>query len=392
MQELRAIISELASFPTSHPVVSLYLDTRWRDQHQRDRVRLFFQDRSREAVRLFGEGSDAGKAIARTLGTLSTWLDDVVNQAILPGTQGLAVFASTASDSPREYAIPEPFSQALYVDTRARIFPLLSVTSRDLPALLVSVDSHGAEILEWRLGEVLDLGAVERSIPPRHKSGGWSQRKFARNLERIIHDVWKESAEVLDQLLLQNGQLAIVLFGQENNLRGFEALLSARVRGHIIGMRPQPPDDSALVRIASEVIEEESVARDFVMVHHILRQGLSERHGTVGLEQTLIASNERRIRMLTLSSRFDASGYLCGTCSGLWRTGATGCVFCGSRTEAVPLREELSRRCLSEGGDVRIIPEGGPLETYGGVGSLLRHLTGQDRPVPRERLEVAATV
>jgi peptide chain release factor subunit 1 len=304
----------------------------------------------------------------------------------------MAVFASVNGDLLREYSIPEPLEQAFYVDSHPRLFPLMKVTSRDIPALLVPVDSHGADILEWRLGEVASRGSVERNIPPRHKSGGWSQRKLARNLARIIHDVWKECAEVLDQLLLQNGDLAIVLFGQETNVRNFEALLSTRVRGHIIGMRPQPPHESAMRQAAAEIIGEESVARDFALVHHILRQGLAERHGTAGLDQTLIASNERRVRLLTLSSRFDVSGYLCHTCGGLWRTGATGCVFCGAPTETVPLREELTRRCLREGGDVRIVPEGGPLEAYGGVGSLLRHLTGHDRRASEATGEISASL
>lgn len=392
MQELRAIVSELDSLPGGQPVVSLYLDTRWRDEQQRDRVRLFFQDRSREAVRLFGEGSETGRAISRTLATLGAWLDEVVNQSAVPGTQGLAAFASVSQDLVREYGMPEPLAQALYVDAHPRLFPLVEATSRDFPVLLVSVDSHGADILEWRLGEVIERRSIERVVPSRHRSGGWAQRKFARNLTRIIHDVWKECAEVLDHLLLQNGELALIFFGQENNVRGFEALLSSRVRGHIIGMRPQPPHEAALLQAAAEVVGEESVARDFALVHHILRQGLSERHGTVGLEQTLIASNERRVRLLTLAARFDVSGYLCGTCGALWNTGATGCVFCGAPTEAVPLREELTRRCIVEGGDVRIVPSGGPLDAYGGVGSLLRHLTGHDKRVTVMTAETSASV
>ena len=43
--DLRARMAELAKIgKTEAPVVSVYLDTRWSDEHQRDRVRIFLKN------------------------------------------------------------------------------------------------------------------------------------------------------------------------------------------------------------------------------------------------------------------------------------------------------------------------------------------------------------
>ncbi len=51
--DLKARLAELARIqPASTPVVSVYLNTHWADEHQRDRVRIFLKNelaRAREA-------------------------------------------------------------------------------------------------------------------------------------------------------------------------------------------------------------------------------------------------------------------------------------------------------------------------------------------------------
>jgi peptide chain release factor subunit 1 len=254
--------------------------------------------------------------------------------------------------------------------------------SLDRPVFLVSIDSKGAQLLEWKTGAVVNEEEIERRIMSRHKMGGWSQRHYNQHIKRIIEGVWKECADLLQQRCIEEPSADVILFGQEANLRNFEKHLPEAVRDRIIGMRPMPSDRLALYDVAREVINEERVGREFATVHRILRQGLSDRSGTVGLEETLVALNERRVRILALSRRFDVTGFRCTNCDALWHTGSTGCVFCGNRTEAVGLREEASRRCVAEGGDVVVAPDGGPLDAYRGIGALLRHLMGAERAQP----------
>jgi peptide chain release factor subunit 1 len=382
MAELRTLVSDLAKLGDGPPVITLYLDTKWRDEQQRSRVRLFFRERAREARQLFAETDERARGISATLDRLEQWVELAVNQDIFPDAGGVMLVASEPRGLFEEVIVGEPFDLAMYIDTRPRLFPLIRQMSLDRPAFLVSIDSKGAQLTEWRRGTVVDETDVERDIMKRHKMGGWSQRHYQRHVRRLIEGVWKECAELLERRVLDEPQADVILFGQEMNLRGFEKCLPEAIVQRIIGMRPLQPDRLKMLDIAREVIEDERVAREFAMVHRILRQGLSDRSGTVGLEETLVASNERRIRVLALSRRFDVMGFHCLNCDALWHTGATGCVFCNGRTETKGLREELSRRCVAEGGDVVVAPDGGPLDAYRGIGALLRHLTGAERAQP----------
>jgi hypothetical protein len=49
---LQTRLVELAKISTAPaPVVSVYLDSRWADEHQRDRVRIFLKNALRERTR-----------------------------------------------------------------------------------------------------------------------------------------------------------------------------------------------------------------------------------------------------------------------------------------------------------------------------------------------------
>jgi len=377
MADLRALVSELAKIGDGPPIVTLYLDTHWRDEQQRERVRLFFRERAREARQLFADNPD-GAQINATLDRLGEWVEQAVNQEIYPDARGVMLVASEGRGIFIENVLAESIDSAMYVDRRPRLFPLIELLRLERPAFLVAIDSAGAQIYDWRVGEIVDRQGIERDIPNRHSRGGWSQRHFAQHVRHVIEGVWKECSALLEKLCVDSPNADVVLFGQEPNLRGFERLLPPGVVSKIIGMQSLPPDHRKMIEQARRGIDEERVAREFSTVHRILRQGLSDRSGTVGLEETLLAVNERRVRVLALSRRFAQDGLCCKRCDALSLKG-NECPFCGGELQPVQLREELCRRCVAEGGEVVVVADGGPLEPYRGIGAMLRHLMGEER-------------
>jgi peptide chain release factor subunit 1 len=372
--DVRALVDSLAHLEPGQPVVTLYIDARWRDEQQRERVRLFFGERAREARQLFAGRPDLLVSVER----LGLFVDALVNQDVMPDARGLMLVASEAHGMFEVVEADASFEPAMFIDDEPRLYPLIEALVNERPALLASVESGAVEVLELERGRVMDGARVERDVPRRHAMGGWSQRKFQRHVKEHIRVVWKEGARLLEQLAREDRSWALVLFGQEPSLRGFARELPAWLVQRIVGMRPLPHDRRSLLDGAATALDEERIAREFAVVHAILRQGLSERSGTVGLGDTLLAANERRLRVLALTHRFDARGYRCTGCDALWDAGATGCVFCGGATRLVHLREELVRRALAQGTDVVIVPEASPLNAYRGVGGLLRHLTGDE--------------
>lgn len=378
MQDVRALLTELAGVEDGAPVVTLCLDTHWKDEQQRERVRIFFEERMREALHLFPKQTPEGQGIRRTLEQLRDWVEGLVNRDLHEDARGVYVAASADRDLFQEIILPEPLEMGMYIDTRPRVWPVLEAMSSAPSGLLVTVESPGADILEWRLGELVDEQQVERPIPNRHKRGGWQQRRLQRHVRHHIQMVWKECATLLQRLAQEWSDGPIVLFGQDMNIHGFRKMLPEWVNSRIVAHLPTRRDRKAKFDAAREALADETIARDFDLVHHILRQGLADRSGAVGLEDTLLALNERRVRMLALSRRFDQRGFRCTNCDGVWVSGATGCVFCESPTKPALLREEVSRRCLRDGVELHVVPDGGPLDAYRGIGTILRRLSGEE--------------
>jgi peptide chain release factor subunit 1 len=372
--DVRALVESLAQVEPGQPVVTLYVDARWRDEQQRERVRLFFSERAREARQLFGGRPDLLVSVER----LGQFVEALVNQDVMPDARGLMLVASEAHGLFELVEADAAFESAMFVDDEPRLYPLIEALVNERPALLATVESGAVELLELQRGRVVDGTRVEREVPRRHAMGGWSQRKFQRHVKEHIRVVWKEGAKLLERLAREDRTWALVLFGQEPSLRGFARELPAWLVQRVVGMRPLPHDRRTLLEEASSALDEERMSREFAAVHAILRQGLSERSGTVGLGDTLLAVNERRLRLLAVTHRFDARGYRCTGCDALWDAGATGCVFCGATTRLVHLREELVRRALLQGSEVVVVPEASPLNAYRGIGGLMRHLSGDE--------------
>lgn len=379
MQDVQALVSQLLALEEGPLVVTLYLDTHWRDEQQRERVRLFFREHARDARARYDRDDPRRAGLDATLRHLEETLDDIVNRDIHESANGIVLVASEPRGVFEEIVLSEAVPPAMYVDGRPRLAPLLEQLAHLHSALVVEVERTGARILEIRLGEVVDEQGVERDVPQKHKMGGWSQRNLQQWVDVRVQGVWKECAALLERLGLEKHDAWIVLSGTLENAQGFRRLLPQAIAERVVSILPPVDDRRRLLAAARGAIEEERTAREFEELRHVLTQGLSDRNGTVGLQETIMAMNERRVRTLAVSHAFDGTGYRCTNCDGVWMSGATGCVFCGGQTEMVGLREELVRRAARDGAGLLLVPEGNRLDAYHGIGALLRHLSGEER-------------
>ena len=66
MTELDGVLGELAKLKTgSEPIVSLYLDVRWHDEQQRERVRLCVREKARAILGHYAAGAPGSRARIR---------------------------------------------------------------------------------------------------------------------------------------------------------------------------------------------------------------------------------------------------------------------------------------------------------------------------------------
>src|SRR5512144_1020180 len=94
MADLEQAMAELAKLRSgSEPIVSVYLDVRWADEQQRDRVRLFVQDAVRRTLAHYPEGSPGRDGLDRTLGRVQAWAAGLAGQRHEGRRRSVALFA-----------------------------------------------------------------------------------------------------------------------------------------------------------------------------------------------------------------------------------------------------------------------------------------------------------
>ncbi|HEX2501999.1 MAG TPA: hypothetical protein VHO73_11120, partial [Methylomirabilota bacterium] len=130
------------------PVVSVYLNTRWTDEHQRERTRLFLKGelhRAREA------SPEEGWADA--LDWIETEGEALISQAIHADARGVALFACPALGLREVIPVRAPLENAVVVADRPFLRPLAAAEEETPPTLVVFIDAESA-----RLIPVLDAG------------------------------------------------------------------------------------------------------------------------------------------------------------------------------------------------------------------------------------------
>ena len=105
MMDVTAKLQELArTAPSPAPVISVYLDTRWSDEHQRERVRVFLKNETHKAAAM------AAGQLEAELDWITRQGERLVTQELDPEHAGTAMFAGGAAglrDTLR-LAVPSP--------------------------------------------------------------------------------------------------------------------------------------------------------------------------------------------------------------------------------------------------------------------------------------------
>lgn len=396
-QDLKAALADLSEVRSDgEPIVSLYLDAHWSDEHQRERARLYVHD----AIRLAVDHHKAHpqlEALRRTLGRVASEVALHIEQADeAQPLQGLAVFACEALGLWRVLLAPRPFRSELCVDGRPHLLQLARLADDAEPAIIAFVQDHGAQVYEVALGTIVNEATVERPVPRRHgeggrvhggampsargTAGGASSRKNQRHVEEVIGRVRREAVELLRQAWERDPRAHLVLVGTSEKVAVFERELPERMREKVVARLPRPPDQASsgggraelLARAVQKVLAHERSA-EAEQVEHAIGEALRGGLAVLGAEDVVLAVNERRVHRLILEEDFEKSGWRCRNCQALGMNHDEVCSFCqGPLARVDSLGEELIGRTLAEDGEIEVVSHNHRLHAYHGVAALLR--------------------
>ncbi|MDH3599896.1 MAG: hypothetical protein OEU26_09705, partial [Candidatus Tectomicrobia bacterium] len=168
-QELRT----LATFASHEmPVVSVYLDTQWRDLHQYERTEMFLKSRLHQANTLAFDAEAAQQSLHDDLQRIVNWSAKRLQRSSPPHTPGVALFACSGGDLWLELPSPVPFENELTIADDPALRQLARLDHDYATTLVVRVDSRAARICEVVMGGLSLETDVTSEVPGRHQQGG----------------------------------------------------------------------------------------------------------------------------------------------------------------------------------------------------------------------------
>src|SRR5689334_14102755 len=166
--DVQARLAELARRPpAARPVVSVYLNTRWTDEAQRERVRIFLKNHLREARAAAERPADEDLAWIESEG------QRIIGQHEFTDASGVALIAG--GDGLREVLpVRAAYEDTFVVAPTPYLRPLAGVAQEVVPALVVFVDGVSARIVALMAGGPGEEVALQGEVPKRTAAGGWA--------------------------------------------------------------------------------------------------------------------------------------------------------------------------------------------------------------------------
>ena len=288
------------------------------------------------------------------------------------GARGLALFA--AGD---EYwdtmSLPARVPDAIKVRREFHVAPLAAMVGKGDGAMVAVVGRERGEVYELRAGRLEEVVDETEDQPGQHDQGGWSQARYQRHIEKLVHDHYKDVAEALDGRVRGRAP-KVVLVAPEAQRTEFLETLSSDAREAVVGAisaeaHASPAELLELVR----PILDEAQAKD---VRNVLERWQEEKgrggRAAAGWAETLAAASDARVELLLFGEAARGKAWHCPQC-GRGSAEQGECPLDGTPMEEVDNGLDVAvQRTLVHGGDVLPIAGHRDLDPVEGIGALLR--------------------
>ncbi|MBE0618229.1 MAG: hypothetical protein IH608_09930, partial [Proteobacteria bacterium] len=225
-------LRDLAKLPrTDAPFLSLYLNTRWDSEKQREKVRIFVKTKLKECLAAGGSlPAEARRGLEEDTEKVEHYVRGLVNREWDEPFDGVAVFACSGMGEYRVVRSHLPFEQFFACADRPILSGVAWHTHEGEPALLALVSGDAGRLLEFDMGGVSrEFSFTDEEFPGRHDQGGWSQTRYQRHVEEHLGRNLRRLAEHLVRWADERRVVRIALSGPEQLLGSFEPLLPKRL-------------------------------------------------------------------------------------------------------------------------------------------------------------------
>jgi peptide chain release factor subunit 1 len=315
-------------------------------------------------------GRDCRLALREDFERIRAWWDDEFDRN---GARGAAIFASSGDGFFQALTLPEGLGDAVRVGHALYVTPLLSQLGRD-GALVAFVSRERGTLYRFQAGRLVEVADETEEVPSQHDQGGWSQARYQRHIEQIVHQHLKSVAQELDKRARRAGGLQMVVVAPEEMRRGFESALSAEAREAIVGWATAEAHAGAgeLAEVARPLLDEARARDDAEAIARWQEaHGRGER-AAAGWNETLEAASDARVDVLLVEEASPRAAWQCPQ-DGRAYAGDGTCPLDGTPLEPVEDGGDLAvHQTLAHGGTIVRVGRGALGTDADGIAALLR--------------------
>jgi peptide subunit release factor 1 (eRF1) len=293
------------------------------------------------------------------------------------GAHGLAIFACGPADLFEAIKLPRPVETRAVIDDSPFVEPLAELGMRGSWCVLL-VNRKTARMLRGSPEQLVELPPVEDDVPGQHDQGGWSQARYQRSVDEDVRDHLKHAAEVAFRRFKRAPFDRILIGGPEETIGDFEQKLHPYLRERIAGRVKVDVENTTPDQIrdaAAPVIEQLDEQAEREALDRLKDGANRSGRGTIGLQATIDALNERRVETLLLIDGFEAAGVYCPQCG--WVGVDDSLTECPADGGPLERRDDIAESAvelaiMQSAQVMRVRHHGGALEDLGAIAAVLR--------------------
>ena len=302
---------------------------------------------------------------------IAQWFDDDFER---DGSQGLAVFAAGLDNFWRTLPLPEPVPDKVKVGRDFQLAPLVPLVARADGTIVAVVGREQGQLYRLSAGRLEELIQHFDEQPGQHDQGGWSQARYRRHIENLVHEHLKGVAEELDRSRRRLQSPKVVLVCAEEMRSEFTDELSAEARDALVGWTAARAQagPAELLDAVTPILERAEAKDESEAIERWREEAGRNGRASAGWEQTLEAASDARVELLLFQEGSDRSAWRCPAC-GRATVSDGSCPLDGTRMEEVDAGLDLAvHQTLAHGGAVWAIRHHADLAPVEGIGALLR--------------------
>ena len=290
------------------------------------------------------------------------------------GAHGMAIYAAWLDNVWRTQALSEPVPDVVRVSGSFYLAPLVPLVGRGEGALVAAVGRERGDIYRLRAGRLEELVDQFDEQHGRHDQGGWSQSRYQRHIEKLVHDHFRDVADLIDRYVRELGGPRLVIVAADETRGELEDHLSHEVRKAVIGWTHAKAQatPSELYAAVQPFLEQWRTQQETEAVERWREEAGRDGRAASGWAPTLEAASDGRVEQLLFQDGANRKAWECPACGRLASEAGT-CPLDGTQMEESAEGLDLAvHQTLAHGGTIWAVRTRNDLEPVEGIGALLR--------------------